>query len=168
MLYVSACLCAFLFYMPHQFCIPMYFGNVWTVWAPKKVLITLFQYLFHVKTEWNISTNDRRNRHKYPSPNTLIIKYFWALSYNHCGEYGVSLIYPILNFKKSVCPKSIWMQHCSSALIFLSALHAFTFLRVFTFLNVSNFWHALSAFTIFMKCRTTDNQPQQARIRQTK
>ena len=83
------------------------------------------------------------------------------------GGYGVSLNYPILNFKKSVCPKSIWMQYCSSALIFLSALHAFTFFRVFTFLNVCNFWHALSALIIFMKCGTTQNQPQQAGIRQT-
>ena len=35
--------------------IQMYFGNVWTVWAPKKVLVTLFPYIFHVKPKWNIA-----------------------------------------------------------------------------------------------------------------
>ena len=42
--------------------------------APKKVLVALFSYIFHVKTKSNIA---------YPSPNALNIKYFWTLSYNH-------------------------------------------------------------------------------------
>ena len=31
----------------------MYFGTVWMVWAPKKVLVTLFPYIFHIKTKLN-------------------------------------------------------------------------------------------------------------------
>ena len=43
-------------------------------------------------------------RHKDLSLNALNDKYFWTLSYNHCF-FLVSLNYPILNFKKTVCPK---------------------------------------------------------------
>ena len=50
-------------------------------------------------------------RHKYPSPNALNIKYFWTLSYYHWG-FWVSLNYLILNFKKTICPKSIWIENC--------------------------------------------------------
>ena len=37
-----------------QCCIQMYFGTIWMVWVPKKVLATLFPDIFHVKTKWNI------------------------------------------------------------------------------------------------------------------
>ena len=48
-----------------------------------------------------------------PSPNALNIKYFWILSYNYGGgDFWVSLNCPILNFKKKVCLKNAWMQHC--------------------------------------------------------
>ena len=49
-------------------------------------------------------------RHKYPFPNALNTKYFLTLSYNHWG-FWVSLNYPVLNFKKTVCPKNVWMRH---------------------------------------------------------
>ena len=53
-------------------------------------------------------------RYKYLCQNSLMIKYFWILSYNHWGEGGggggwISLKYPILNFKKTVYLKNIWM-----------------------------------------------------------
>ena len=38
----------------YQCCIQIHFGTVWTVWAPKKVLVTFFPLIFHVKTEWTI------------------------------------------------------------------------------------------------------------------
>ena len=37
-----------------QCLIQMYFGTVWTVWVTKKVLVTRFLYIFHVKPKWNI------------------------------------------------------------------------------------------------------------------
>ena len=41
-----------------QCCIQMLFGTIWTVWMPKKcfqkVLVTLFPYIFHIKTKWSI------------------------------------------------------------------------------------------------------------------
>ena len=49
-------------------------------------------------------------RQKYPSPNTLNIKYFEHSPITIMG-FGVSLKYPIFNFKKTVCPKNVWMQH---------------------------------------------------------
>ena len=30
------------------------------------------------------------NRHKYPSPNALDMKCFWALGYNHRGIWGMT------------------------------------------------------------------------------
>ena len=47
----------------------------------------------------------------------------WALNiFGHLATtirgFWVSLNYPILNFKKTVCPKNAWMQHCH-----LSAVH---------------------------------------------
>ena len=77
----------------------MYFGTVWSVWVPKKVLVTLFPYKFHIKTKWNIV-------YKYLKTKLFeflatIIEGFW-----------VSLNYPILNFKKMACPKSILIWHC--------------------------------------------------------
>ena len=50
------------------------------------------------------------------------------------------------------------------ARIFSWALRTFIFLRAFTFLSVSNFWRNLCAFTFFIKCGTTHNQPLQAEI----
>ena len=49
-------------------------------------------------------------RLKYPSPNALNIKYFWH-SATIIGGFRVSRNYPILNFKKTVCPKNVWMRH---------------------------------------------------------
>ena len=82
--------------------------------APTKVLVTLFPYTFHVKTNSNIV-------YKYLKPKSFqetqisfpkCIKHqiFLTLSYNYWG-FWVSLNYPILNFKKTICPKNVWMRH---------------------------------------------------------
>ena len=47
-------------------------------------------------------------RHNYPSPNALNIE-FYGPSATIIGGFWVSLIYSILNFKKMVCPKKVWM-----------------------------------------------------------
>ena len=62
-------------------------------------------------------------RRKHPSPNALNIKYFWTL-----GDFRLLLNYPILNFKKTVCPKNLWMRHCPyvNILNFASFLHKLT------------------------------------------
>ena len=57
-------------------------------------------------------------RPKYPSPNALNIKYFWihaqlqqlGLEEGGVGGYDYT-IYPIFNFKKTACPKNLWMRH---------------------------------------------------------
>ena len=80
--------------------------------APKKVLLTLLPYLFHVKAKWikyiktkifSIDTNTLPKMHW-----TLNI---FGPSVSTIGGFGVSLNYPILNFKKSVCPKNVWIRH---------------------------------------------------------
>ena len=50
-------------------------------------------------------------RHKYPSPTVLNIKYIFGPSATSVGGFGVSLNYPTLNFKKTVCQKNVWMRH---------------------------------------------------------
>ena len=46
----------------------------------------------------------------------------------------------------------------------LTCLHVLRALRTFTFLSTSDFWRDLSAFTFFIKCGTTHNQPEPAGI----
>ena len=65
----------------------------------------LYLYIFHVKTKWNIVYKYLKT--KIFSRDTNIL---WTLSYSHWG-FWVSLNYPILNFKKMVCPKNIWMRY---------------------------------------------------------
>ena len=83
-------------YHPTQCPNQMYFGIVWTLVAPEKVLVTLFCHFFVAfllsQMHW-IS-----NIFEYTAKTT--------------GGFWVSLNYPILNFKKKVCLKNVWMQHC--------------------------------------------------------
>ena len=97
------------------------FGTVRTVWAAKKIhpkkFLQLFPYIFHIKTKWNIVYKYLKTEIFSRDTSILpqmhgISKYFWTLSYCHWG-FWVSLSYPILNLKKTVCPKDIWMQHCT-------------------------------------------------------
>ena len=84
--------------------------------APKKVLVTLFPYIFHVKTKWNIVYEYLKT--KFFSRDTNILpQMHWTSnifgpSATTIGGFWVSLNYLILNFKKMVCPKNVWIQHC--------------------------------------------------------
>ena len=77
----------------------MYFGTLWTTWAPKKicpnVFTTFLPYIYYVKNEikyslWKFKNKNIFKRHKYPSPNASSIKYFWTLTYNHWGFLGIT------------------------------------------------------------------------------
>ena len=48
----------------------------------------------------------KSKRYKYPSPNALNINIFGP-SATTIGIFWVSLSYPILNFKKTICPKRL-------------------------------------------------------------
>ena len=75
---------------------------------------TFFIYISHknwMKCSLQILKNKNRlKRHKYPSPNVLKSNIFGPSATTIRG-FWVSLIYPILNFKKMVCPKNVWMWH---------------------------------------------------------
>ena len=81
----------------------------------KKVLVTLFPYIFHIKSKWNIVYKYFKT--KIFSRNTTILpQMHWTSnifgpSAKIFGGFWVSLIYPIRNFKKTVCPKNFWLQH---------------------------------------------------------
>ena len=97
----------------------MYFGTVWMVWVQKKCALKSSSDTFSIYISRKISmkhslrilkNKNLFKRHNYPSPNALNIKHFWTICYNHWGVW-VSLIYLILNFKKTACSKNNCMRH---------------------------------------------------------
>ena len=104
-------------YIITQWPIQMYFVNIWKVWAPKKVLVTLFPYIFHIKTKWNIVYKYLKTKIFSRDTNILPQMHWTSNIFGHSattiGVFWVSLNYPILNFKKMVCPKNVWIWHCS-------------------------------------------------------
>ena len=97
----------------------MYFGTVLTVWEPKKFLVTLFPYIFHVKTKSNIVYEYLKT--KIFSREIIILpqmhwtsNIFWHLA-TIIWDFLVSLN-SVFNLKKMVCPKNVWMQHCFTRL----------------------------------------------------
>ena len=82
-----------------QCCIQMYFGTIWKVWAPKKGAqissFNTFSIYISCRNWMKYSLQILKNknifkRHKYPFPNVWDIKYFWTLSYNHWGSWGIT------------------------------------------------------------------------------
>ena len=92
--------------------------------APKKVLVTLFPYIFHIETK--SSTVYENLKTKILSRDTNILpQMHWTSnifgpSATTIGVFWVSLNYPTLNFKKTVCPKNVWMQHWRAICLFAS------------------------------------------------
>ena len=90
--------------------IKMYFGTIWTVWVPKKVLVILFPYIFHTKTKSNIVYKYLKTK-IFSRETGILPQMHWIsvfrTSATAIGGFGVSLNYPILNFKKMVCPKNV-------------------------------------------------------------
>ena len=102
--------------------IQMYFGTTWTVWAPKKVLVTLLPYIFHVKTKWNIICEYWKMQ-VFSRDTNILPKMYWASNIfgplaTTFGFFWVSLNYPILNFKKMVSPKT---SGCSTVYVCMYA-----------------------------------------------
>ena len=81
----------------------------------QKGLVTLFRYIFHVKTKWNIVYKYFFKKIFSRNANILPQKHLTLNIFGHSlttiGSFWVSLNYPILNFKKTVCPENVWMQH---------------------------------------------------------
>ena len=72
----------------------MYFDTVQTVWTSKKALVTLFSYIFHIKTKLNIVYKYLKtnifSRDTNNLPNASNIKYFWTHSYSYWGYLGIT------------------------------------------------------------------------------
>ena len=83
--------------------------------SPQKFLVTLFPYIFPVKTKWNIAC--QYSKTKRFSRNTIIFtQMHWksnifGTSVTTIGVFGISPNRPILNLKKTVCPKKVWIRH---------------------------------------------------------
>ena len=100
----------------------MHFGTIWAVLAPKKMHPKkflygkrIFPYIIHVKPKWNIIYKYLKTK-CFSRDSNILPQMHWTLHiFGHSvtinGGFGVSLNYPILNFKKTVCPKNVWMRH---------------------------------------------------------
>ena len=84
----------------------------------QKVLASFFLHLFHVKTKWNIVHEYLKTKIFSTDTNILPHMHWTSNISGHStatiGGFWVSLNYPILTFKKTVCPKNVWMRHWGS------------------------------------------------------
>ena len=83
-------------------------------WAQKD-FVTFFLYIFHVKTKLNIVYEYLKTK-IFPRDTNILPQIHWiwnifGYSATNIGGFWVWLNYPILNFKKMVCPKNVWMRH---------------------------------------------------------
>ena len=62
--------------MHYHCCIQLYFGIVWMVLAHKKVLVTPFLCIFHVKTKWNIVYENFKTKILSRDTNILLQMYW--------------------------------------------------------------------------------------------
>ena len=82
----------------------------------QKFLVLLFQYIFHVKSKWNIVYKYLKTK-IFSRDTNILPQMHWTSNIfgplaSTIREFWVSLNFAILNFKKTVCPKKFWMRHC--------------------------------------------------------
>ena len=84
--------------------IQLYFDTVWTVWPPKKCV-------FHIITKSDMVYEYLKT--KIFSGDTIVLPqmHWTSNTATTIGGFWVSLNYPALNFKKTVCPKNVWIWH---------------------------------------------------------
>ena len=113
-----------LFWIPSQqnsvqCCIQTFWYRLNVMSSPKKcaqtVPVTLSPYVFHVKTKWNIVYKYLKTKTFSRDTNILPQMYGTSNIFGPSGttieSFWVSLNYPILNLKKTVYPKNVWMQY---------------------------------------------------------
>ena len=78
--------------------------------ALKKVLVKLFPYIFHEKTEWNIVYKYLKTK-AFSRDTNILSQIHWT--WNNFGNSLTTIgrNYPVFSFKKTVCQKNVWMQH---------------------------------------------------------
>ena len=87
--------------------------------VPKKVFVTLFLYIFHVKTNWDIAYGNLKTK-IFSRYKNILPQMHWT---SDIGVFWVSLNYPILNLRKTVCTKkSGYYSYYSLYYCFLHAL----------------------------------------------
>ena len=82
----------------------------------QKVIVTLFPYLFHIKTKWNIVYVYLKtkifSRDKYPSPTACIKhKIFLDPQLQPLRVFGYHVTIQSLTSRKQYAQKNVWMQH---------------------------------------------------------
>ena len=76
----------------------------------KKVFVTVFPFIFHIKTEWNIVYEYSKTKTFQETQTSFpkCIEHQIILETTTIGGFWVSLNYPILNFKKTVMSKKLF------------------------------------------------------------
>ena len=86
--------------------------------TPKKVLTTIFPFIFHIKSKRNIAYKYLKTKTFSRDTNILLQMHWISNIFGHSATaiegFWVSLNYWILNFKKTVCPKTVWKRHWKS------------------------------------------------------
>ena len=78
----------------------------------QKSSVTLFPHIFHIKPKWTIVYKYFKTKiFSRDFPKCIKYQMFLGTSLKLLGGFEVSLNYLILNFKKMVCPKNVWMRH---------------------------------------------------------
>ena len=72
-------------------------------------------YIYHAKTKWNIVYEYLKTK-IFSRDTNILPQMNWTSnifgqSAKNIGGFWISLNYPTLNFKKTVCPKNVWMRH---------------------------------------------------------
>ena len=79
--------------------------------AQKSSCNTFYIYI-HVNTKWNIVYEYLKTKIFSRDTNILLHTHWTSNIFGlSIGGFWVSLNYPIINFKKTVCPKNVWMWH---------------------------------------------------------
>ena len=80
----------------------------------QKILVTFFLYIFQVKTKWHIVYQYLKTkiflRDTNIPPQMHWISNVFGHSATTTGVFWVPRNFPIFNFKKTACPKNVWMQ----------------------------------------------------------
>ena len=83
--------------------------------APREVLVRLFPHILYVKSKLNIVYEYLKTK-IFSRDTNILPQRQWTLNIfgttaTIIGGFEVSLNYPILNFKKTVCPKNVCMRY---------------------------------------------------------
>ena len=115
--------------------------------SAQKVLVTPFPCIFHLEAKRNIVYKQLKAKNISRDSNILPQMHLTSNIFGHSATIIWGLLNcPILNIKKMVCTKNVWMRHCLENKKFLLKPYVFDIFQSEnqkTFPVISNFFHSL-------------------------